>query len=211
MPDGDARKDVVAEDGTHRVTLRLIHVSRTNKVPVLISCRQIDRSIDRFEDVCLSRLSDVARFDTRFTSYTYIYIQRERKRERARTAHTLPRSPFSPLRANARRRRSLYLANLLFINDGSMSRRKFGDARRSVFNTLFAILIRYLGPSRERERPRIPPRVLLARSEPASSSALKLKPRARTRARHEETRSTRIFSIFGDDRNSLRAHGHARS
>lgn len=47
------------------------------------------------------------------------------------------------LRAVARNARPAYIANLLFINDGSMSRRNSGDAWQSVFNMPSAILIRY--------------------------------------------------------------------
>lgn len=59
----------------------------------------------------------------------------------------LPRQSLLSLRAVARNAPytpSAYIANLLFINDGSMSRRNSGDAWQSVFNTLSAILIRYL-------------------------------------------------------------------
>lgn len=97
------------EEGTHRVTLRLIYVSRTNKVPVLITCRQIDRSIRRRSSVSRDQ---IRRVNTQFTSL----------HGKRRTSATV-----FPFRAVARNARP-YIANLLFINDGSMSQRNSGDA-----------------------------------------------------------------------------------
>jgi len=129
MPNATAKvRHLRNEEGTHRVTLRLIYVLRTNKVLVLITCRQIDWSIRR----CSSALSrdQIRRVNTQFTSL-------------------LPRQSFPP-RAVARNARLPCIANLLFINDESMSRRNSGNARQSVFNTLSAILIRYLDLERKR-------------------------------------------------------------
>lgn len=113
------------EEGTHRVTLRLIYISRTNKVPVLITCRQIDWSIRR----CSS---------CRAIRYGASILNL-----RCCTANVDFRDSLS-LGVVTRNARPAYIANLLFINDGSMSRRNSGDAWQSVFNTLSAILIRYL-------------------------------------------------------------------
>lgn len=112
------------EERTHRVTLRLIYVSRTNKVPVLITCRQIDWSIRR-------------RSSYRAIRYGASILNLPRCTANADFRDGVSR------RAVARNARPVRIANLLFINDGPMSRRNSGDAWQ-CFNTLSAILIRYL-------------------------------------------------------------------